>query len=334
MHKPKTVATQNFRLSHLPASRTPETLAEVVREGLCAEEKFLHPKFFYDEHGSLLFDKICDTPEYYPTRTEWSLLQSSSTEIIRRVEPRNILEYGSGTSRKTRALLDAWSEQGVTHHTHVYWPMDVSGELLEDVGRGLSEEYENLFVHALVGDYTAGLGQLPNRFGTTLGLFLGSTLGNFPPEEAGPFLCEITDDLQGGDYFLLGTDLHKDSNVLEAAYNDSQGVTAAFNLNVLTVINRELNGGFDLNKFTHVAFYNESKRQVEMHLKSDVDQVVPVDALGMQASFAKGETIFTEISRKFLPLEVDELLRTAGLHTVKRFVHDEFPYALTLAVKA
>lgn len=323
----ETAQPENFTVTSIRTSRRVPSLRDDVREGLSGSIKRLHPKYFYDETGSELFDRICDTPEYYLTRTEDRLLTRHAAAIIDRAVPRNLLEFGSGTSRKTRRLLDAWSRHP---GRHTYWPFDVSAEMLQVVAQDLAEEYPGLDFHALIGDYTAGLRQLPDMSGTTLALFLGSTLGNFKPGDEVRFLTEIVNCLKPGDYFLLGADLDKDADILEAAYNDAEGVTEAFNKNILTVLNRELGGEFDTSRFDHRAFYNSEKRQVEMHLDATENQSVAIRDLGMRVDFQRGESIWTEISRKFTTLEIEQLFHQAGLESIDRYCDDKRPYVLAL----
>jgi L-histidine N-alpha-methyltransferase len=317
----------NFSVTSIRTSRRVSTLEEDVREGLTGKIKRLHPKFFYDEVGSQLFDRICDTPEYYLTRTEYGLLQQHSADIIARAGPKHLLELGSGTSRKTRLLLDAWSKK---EGTHTYWPFDVSARMLKSVAADLALEYPGLEIHALIGDYTAGLCRLPDMTGTTLALFVGSTLGNFKPDDAGRFLSELVSCLKPGDFFLLGVDLDKDPNVLRAAYNDAQGITEAFNKNILAVVNRKLDAQFDLDKFTHRAFYNHQHRQMEMHLDATQRQTVAIEGLGLVVDFEAGESIWTEISRKYTLPEIDELFDQSGLAVVDRYIDQAHLYALIL----
>ena len=320
--------SSRLRFTLVPPSRPTRTMADDVREGLLSRPRELHPKYFYDERGSQLFDRICDTPEYYPTRTEDALLRQHAADIVAHCAPDNMLELGSGTSRKTRHLLDAWGVDGAT-----YFPFDVSAEMLESVASLLAAEYPQLSVHGLVGDYTAGFGNFPQLHGDTLALFLGSTLGNFAPDFADHFLVEFVSHLERGHHFLIGADLDKDPAVIEAAYNDAEGITAAFNRNVLAVINRELGGNFDLQAFAHRAVYNRRLRRIEMYLDSLTDQRVAISALGAELELRAGEAILTEISRKFTLEELDAMLGAAGLTTVRRYVARDFPYALVLARK-
>ncbi len=302
------------------------SMSEEVRVGLTASQKKLSPKFFYDERGSQLFDRICDTPEYYLTRTEQRLLEKHADALINTTQPNHIIEFGSGTSRKTRVILDALRHQG----SGTYWPFDVSETLLHSVSNELAIEYPELKVHGLVGDYTGGLDGLPHRDGTTLALFIGSTLGNFEADEAQQFVNEIGRQLGAEDYFLLGVDLHKDTGTLEAAYNDQAGLTAAFNLNMLAVLNRELNANFDLTQFRHRAIYNEQTQQIEMYLDSLQDQLVDIGELDLSVRFAQGESLWTEVSRKWTLPRIESLFAMAGFSLVDSFVDQQFPYALAL----
>lgn len=319
----------NVIVQHVAPSRTIPTLREDVAEGLSQRPRELHPKYFYDERGSELFDAICDTPEYYLTRTEFELLERHGWDILAATEPHNMLELGSGTSRKTRLLLSHWHQPG-----GVYWPFDVSAEMLEKVAGELTAEYPSLSIHGLVGDYTAGFGNFPDLDGKTLAMFLGSTLGNFAPEFAESFLADFASHLDFGDYLLIGADLDKDPGVIEAAYNDAQGITAEFNRNVLRVMNAELGATFNPEAFTHKAIYNRELRRIEMYLISDRDQDVEVRALGRSFDFRAGEKILTEISRKFRIEDLQNLMRVASMKVVETFVHPQRPYALMLGRKS
>ena len=237
-----------------PVHSVPD-LAEDVREGLLEKPRQLPPKYFYDQRGSRLFEKICQTPEYYPTRTEDGLLRDNSKHIIERTRPVQILELGSGNAQKTRRIFDACEQ---LDNSCEYVPFDVCENILEVTAARLKQDYDWLDVMPLVGDYHAGLANLPDSDGTRLFLFLGSTIGNFSPDEALNFIDEVKDCMKPGDYFLLGADRVKNIDVLDAAYNDAQGITAEFNLNVLHVINRELGADFDVSGFEHSAKYNES----------------------------------------------------------------------------
>ncbi|MEM9303839.1 MAG: L-histidine N(alpha)-methyltransferase [Pseudomonadota bacterium] len=318
--------TSTVAVRYVEPSRRVPSMADDVRDGLRQRPRELHPKYFYDQRGSELFDRICDTPEYYLTRTENALLRAFAGDIMSRTEPESVIELGSGTSRKTRRLLDAW-----TGSNRVFWPFDVSEEMLVDVARDLNDEYGDLDVRPLVGDYTAGFGNFPDLEGRTLALFLGSTIGNFAPDFAEHFLMDFVSHLDPGDFFLLGADLAKEPAVIHAAYNDAEGVTAAFNRNVLHVINRELDADFEPEAFAHRAIYNESLHRIEMYLDSVEDQRVRIGALDLDLRFDKGEAILTEISRKFTWGQLDRLFEAADLDVVHSWVDDEYPYALLLA---
>lgn len=318
--------SSEHRITRIEPSRPTAAIAEDVIRGLTRADKELHPKYFYDERGSELFDRICDTPEYYLTRTEQALLGRHAGRIMHACRPRNVLEFGSGTSRKTRLLLGAWTDVG----PRTYWPFDVSAEMLEGVVEALAVDYPDLAVHGLIGDYNAGLENLPRMTGVTLALFLGSTLGNFEPHQGAEFFDQIARRSMPGDYLLLGADLDKDPAVIEAAYNDRAGITAEFNRNVLAVLNRELDADFDLAHFEHRALYNRDRRQVEMYLISTRRQGVRIGALNLDLSFAAGEAICTEISRKFTVEELGELMAGAGFEPISRLVDETHPYALVL----
>ncbi|MDY6943160.1 MAG: L-histidine N(alpha)-methyltransferase [Pseudomonadota bacterium] len=297
----------------VPASRAVPTLEEDVKSGLCDPPRTLPPKYFYDERGSQLFDRICDTPEYYPTRTEDALLAADAEDIIRLAQPDHIVELGSGTARKTRHLFNAASAIG---HRVSYWPFDVCEPLLVSVAESLRQEYPAMAVNPLVGDYHAGLDGLPPIEGRRLFVFLGGTLGNFTESESVEFLTELRGLMRDGDTLLLGVDRVKDHDVLNAAYNDAAGVTAEFNTNVLRVLNRELDANFDVDAFRHRAQFVAERGQVEMYLVCDVPQTVRFGALDLEIQFNAGERLRTEISRKFTPQTLTSLLTSAGLSVV------------------
>jgi L-histidine Nalpha-methyltransferase len=305
-------------------------LAEDVRRGLGSKPKWLPPKYFYDEHGARLFEAICDTPEYYPTRVEQALLERIAGDVIARCRPTDVVELGSGSARKTRILLEA---VGRLLGAGRYVPFDVSEKMLRESSRALLERFEWLRVHAVVGDFDHDLGRLPAGE-RRLFLFLGGTIGNFHHGEDAEFLSRIARVLGPGDHLLLGTDLVKDHAVLNAAYNDEAGITAEFNKNVLAVINRELGGRFDLEDFEHVACYEPSAARIEMHLRARRELVVRIQALDLAVHFEAGETILTEISRKFTPESVSRLLEAAGLDLRGWFVPEDGAFGLSLSAKA
>lgn len=313
-----------------PVRRIP-SLADDVRRYLLGASRSVPPKYFYDERGSLLFDRICDTKEYYPTRLEAALLGASAPDIVQRARPDHILELGSGTSRKTRALLRACQDLGQRPE---YWPLDVSEEILEQTAVALRTAYPWLAVNPLVGDYSGGLGNLPAMPGAVLCLFLGGTVGNFPEREAEAFLLDLAAQLNPGDHLLVGFDRVKDRSALEAAYNDGQGLTAEFNRNMLNVINRELGADFDPGDFDHHAVFNQDEARIEMYLVARSDITVRLPEIGETLSLSAGERILTEISRKFTRQSLERLLAAGGFELEERFDAPDEWYSLALARKA
>lgn len=307
-----------------------KSLARDVRLGLSARQKALPPKYFYDDRGSRLFDRICDTPEYYPTRTELALLDRIADTLIDAARPTDLVELGSGAARKTRRLLDAMGRSGRPGR---YVPFDVSESMLVDSSRQLLHDYPWLTIHGVVGDYEEHLDRIP-RGERRLILFIGSTLGNFAPNEAVRFLSRIREQMKENDRLLLGTDLVKNRAVLDAAYNDAQGLTAAFNKNVLSVINRELHADFEPDSFEHVAFFEPEKNQVEMYLRSRRRQEVHIRALDMSVHFEEGETIHTEVSRKFTRASLSRTLERAGLQLSEWYTPENEYFALSLSRKS
>tara|TARA_Y100000588_G_scaffold222454_1_gene236357 strand:- start:3003 stop:3923 length:921 start_codon:yes stop_codon:yes gene_type:complete len=303
-------------------------LTEDVVAGLFASNKRLPPKYFYDDHGSELFDQICDEPEYYPTRTEDALLESSARDIVGRVKPDRIIEFGSGMSRKIRHLLSACSE---LEYYPTYVPFDVCDEVMIKSGRELVEKFAWLNVAPLSGDYTAGLGNLPIKGECNLVIFLGGTIGNFSEEQGVMFLSEILEVMGPTDRLLLGADRVKDPNVLHAAYNDVAGVTAAFNLNLLEVLNRDLGANFDRENFEHYAFYNPTKNQIEMYIMCLHEQEVRFDKLRRSLRFREGNVICTEISRKFTREQLEDMLRQAGFKICAHYESHLPSFSLVLA---
>jgi len=286
-----------------------------VIEGLTRAQKSLPPKYLYDAQGSELFEQICDLPEYYPTRTEAAILQEYATEIAETIGICELVEVGSGSSTKTRLLLDAYQK---LNYPLYYVPIDVSASILESTCQQLSLDYPGLKIHGLIGTYELALQRLTStHLPARTVCFLGSTIGNFPPSECDRFLSQVTNTLNKGDYFLLGADLQKPIDILEAAYNDSQGVTAAFSLNLLNHLNWRFQSNFAPNCFKHHAFYNQSADQIEIHLVSLESQSVRLEALDLEIEFALGETILTEISRKFNLEKMEQLLTAHGLKTVQ-----------------
>jgi L-histidine Nalpha-methyltransferase len=280
---------------------------DAVVTGLAASPKTIPPTYFYDARGSELFEQICTLPEYYPTRTETAILRRYAGEIAARIGPgAQIVEYGSGASEKIRIILDAMDAPVA------YVPVDISGDYLREVAERLASDYTGLEITAVVADYhhpfAVPASRRPAR--ARMSLFTGSTIGNFAPDEAMAFLRHAARRLSGGGALVIGVDLRKDPNLLHAAYNDSAGVTAAFNLNLLTRINRELDGTFDPSAFDHYATYNPRHGRIEMHLVSRRPQRVSV--AGRSFHFATGESIHTENSYKFDVDGFRDMARRAG----------------------
>lgn len=306
-----------LHLHSVAPARTVPSLADDVRAGFERRPRMLAPKYFYDARGSDLFDRICDTPEYYPTRSEHELLDTHADSVVDRLRPDHIVELGSGTARKTVSLIAACERAGLAP---VYWPFDVCAEVLEQAAANLRPHFPWLQVHALVGDYTAGLAHLPRPAGRCLYVFLGGTFGNFEPAEGCALLRDLTAHMQDGDALLLGVDRVKDRATIEAAYNDAAGVTAAFNRNVLYVLNRELDGDFEPEAFRHEARFNAGQGRIEMVLRAERRMHVSLRALGCSYTFEPDEPLLTEISRKFTPEQLDRELGEAGMARRASFV--------------
>ncbi|MCW3041215.1 MAG: egtD [Solirubrobacterales bacterium] len=306
------------------------SLADDVLDGLTRPFKELPPKHFYDAHGAELFDRICDLPEYYPTRAEREILQLRSADIAQLTGAVELVELGSGTAAKTRVLLSALADAGTLAR---YVPFDVTETMVREVARTLLDEYEGLEVHGIVGDFERHLQHVPDPVPgePRIVAFLGGTIGNFTPGSRRGFLRAMADLLGDGDHLLLGTDLVKDPAVLEAAYDDSAGVTAAFNRNVLTVLNRELDADFDPEAFDHVAFFDREHEWIEMRLRAQRRMVVPIRGLGLEVTFEAREEIRTEISAKFTPQRLEADLAAAGLELVELLTDPQERFALTLA---
>lgn len=292
--------------------------------GLSRTPKSLPPKWLYDARGSELFEMITCLPEYYPTRAERELLRTHAPVIAAEAGARTLIELGSGSSEKTRHLLDCLPA------LHTYVPVDVSDSALEQAGRALAAERPGLAVHGLVADFTRAL-DLPDTPGPRLLVFLGGTIGNLTPAERAAFLTSVRSLLRPGDAFLLGMDLVKDTSVLVAAYDDAAGVTAAFNKNVLTVLNRELGADFVPDAFAHVARWNPADEWIEMRLRSLTHQTVKIPALGLSVDFADGEELRTEISAKFRRTGVARELHQAGLQMDRWWTTDTNSYGIVLA---
>ncbi|MBR8829348.1 MAG: L-histidine N(alpha)-methyltransferase [Gomphosphaeria aponina SAG 52.96 = DSM 107014] len=296
--------------------------------GLSQTPKTLPFWYFYDQKGSQLFEQICTLPEYYPTRTETVILQAYAKEIGRITGACELVELGSGSSTKTRLLLDAYQELGYPLR---YVPIDVSSSILEASAQQLLIDYPELKVNGLVATYQLGLNQLtPKILPGIMIFFLGSSLGNFTQEKSDRFFAQITTALTSGDYFLLGIDLQKSPAILAAAYNDSQGITAAFNLNLLAHLNWRFRGNFDLSLFEHQAKYNQIAGQIEMYLAAKKSHSVHLEKLDFTVNFEAGETILTEISRKFNLQQMEQYLETKGLKVRQLFTDSQQWFALLL----
>ncbi|MFB7329300.1 L-histidine N(alpha)-methyltransferase [Streptomyces sp. NPDC056190] len=309
----------------LPEDAMAAALRADVQKGLTSDPKTLPPKWFYDARGSELFEQITELPEYYPTRAEREILADRAAEIADALPARTLVELGSGSSEKTRHLIDALPR------LHTYVPVDVSDTALEQAGRALVAERPGLNVHALIADFTAGL-TLPHSPGPRLLAFLGGTIGNLLPGERAEFLAWVRALLSPGDALLLGTDLVKAEDVLVRAYDDAAGVTAAFNRNVLSVVNRELGADFEPDAFDHVALWDTTNEWIEMRLRSRTAQTVKVPALDLAVHFAAGEELRTEVSAKFRKDRVSVELAAAGLELERWWTDGEERFALSLSV--
>jgi L-histidine N-alpha-methyltransferase len=312
---------------HLTGDDLRAALERDVRVGLTAPAKWLPPVWFYDDRGSALFDEITRLEEYYPTRAERALLEAHAPEMADRSGADTLVELGAGTCDKSRVLLDALLAAGTLER---YVPLDVSDGTLWAAATALATDYPGLDVHAVVGDFDRHIDRIPVE-GRRMVAFLGSTIGNFYPEQRRRFLFDLDCTMAHGDSLLLGTDLIKDEKKLVAAYDDAAGVTAEFNRNVLHVLNRELHAGFDPGRFEHVALWNEEDGRIEMRLRSLDDQLVPIVDLDLEVPFAAGEDLLTEISTKFTRSGVEAELFEAGFIVDAMWEAAEGEFLLTLA---
>jgi L-histidine N-alpha-methyltransferase len=312
---------------HLAAGDLRAELERDVKSGLGGARKSLPPKWFYDEVGSKLFEQITELPEYYPTRAERALLQLHAADIAALARSDTLVELGAGSCEKTRLLLDALAARGELRR---YVPFDVSAEFLQASAAGLAREYKGLQVHAVVGDFLCHLDAVP-RAGRRLVAFLGGTIGNLVPAQRRRFWAALRATMGPADRLLLGADLVKDVPRILAAYDDAAGVTARFNRNVLSVVNRELDADFVPSHFDHVVRWDPNAHWVEMHLRSDRDQLVHVGALGLTVPFAKDEELLTEISAKFTPAGIGTEMVRAGFVVDRQWGADGGEFLLTLA---
>jgi L-histidine Nalpha-methyltransferase len=323
--------SEAIRIQSCLADGDERVLAEDVLDGLTRPFKELPPKHFYDAYGSELFERICELPEYYPTRTERLILEEHAGEIVECTGAGELVELGSGSAEKARILLDAMAQAGTLRR---YVPLDVSEQMLQNAAEELVGEYDGLRVDGVIGDFERHLGQLPDRAsGARIVALLGGTIGNFPPGSRRRLLREIARLLGPRDRFLLGTDLVKDPAVLEAAYDDPQGITAEFNRNVLRVINRELDADFWPEAFDHVAFFDRRHEWIEMRLRARRPQSVLIAELGLRVEFAAGEELRTEISAKFTRRRLEADLGAAGMALERWFTDPEELFAVSLAAR-
>lgn len=315
--------------NHLAADSAYHALRRDVFDGLRKTPKSLPPKWFYDSVGSDLFDQITRLPEYYPTRAEAEILRERAADVASASGADTLVELGSGTSEKTRLLLDALRAGGSLRR---FVPFDVDASILSTAAAAIAREYEGVEIRAVCGDFEEHLAEIP-RGGRRLFAFLGSTIGNLTPGPRGEFLAALSAQLRPGDSLLLGTDLVKDTERLVRAYDDAAGVTAAFNRNVLAVVNRELDADFDVDAFRHVARWNAAEERIEMWLRAQGSQRVHVGALGLTVDFAAGEEMLTEVSCKFHPDKVIDELDAAGLRRIRWWTDRAGDFGLSLAVK-
>lgn len=314
---------------HLTDRDLHDTLLRDARDGLTSAPKILPPKYFYDERGSALFDQITRLPEYYPTRLEAEILRREADDLVAASGADTLVELGSGTSEKTRILLDAMNRAGVLRR---FVGFDVSEATLRTAAAAIAEEYPGTEVRAVVGDFERHLGRLPH-LGRRMVAFLGGTIGNLGRVERATLLRDLSSGLAPGDTLLLGTDLVKDRDRLVRAYDDAAGVTAEFNKNMLRVLNRELGADFEVDGFTHVARWDPTEERIEMWLRSDRRQTVHVSALALDVSFEAGEEMRTEISSKFRRAGVEAELDAGGFRLDRWLTDDAGDYALSLSTR-
>ncbi|ONI84193.1 L-histidine N(alpha)-methyltransferase [Actinosynnema sp. ALI-1.44] len=312
---------------HLAEDHAARALAADARVGLSATPKVLPPKWFYDARGSDLFEQITRLPEYYPTRAEREILGDRAGRIAATSQAHTLVELGSGSSEKTRLLLDALRAAGTLRQ---FVPLDVSRTALRDAAEALAVDYPSLVVHGVVGDFTEHLALLPGEAPRVVA-FLGGTIGNLLPVERAKFLASLRDVLQPGEWLLLGTDLVKDPETVRVAYDDAAGVTAQFNKNVLHVLNRELGADFDVDAFDHVALWDPDNEWVEMRLRAQRAMRVRIPALDMVVSFTEGEELHTEISAKFRRESIAAELADAGFELTEWWTDTQDRFGLSLS---
>lgn len=313
------------------ATKIEKTFAEEIRSSLNADLKFISPKFFYDKKGSELFEKICLLPEYYPTRTEVTILKKLQNELPSFLDDSfRIVELGSGSSVKTRLIIDIFTK---LQNTIEYFPIDIS-EILTESSEQLINDYDNLHITGIIDTYEGGLEFLKDYDDKkNLIIFLGSSFGNFSPSDGYVFLQKIYSTMKPGDLFLIGLDLVKEKQILESAYNDSQGVTAEFNFNVLSRINAELGANFNLKNFEHYSVYHEKEQRIEMYLKSCTNQSVIIPKSDLLLNLEKNELIHTEYSHKYRLSQIHNLLDDVGFELKHTWLDENKYFSLTLVSK-
>lgn len=313
------------------STKLEKSFADEISFSLNQHSKFISPKFFYDKKGSELFEKICELPEYYPTKTEINILKKLKGELPLYLDGSfRLVELGSGSSVKTRLILDILNQ---VQDKIEYFPIDIS-EILTESSALLQRDYHDLHITGIIDTYEGGLEFLKNYDGKkNLIIFLGSSFGNFTSDEGKEFLEKINSTMKDDDLFLIGLDLVKNKIILENAYNDSQGVTAQFNLNVLSRINDELDADFNLNNFTHCAIYNENDQRIEMYLKSLVNQSVIISKANISLTLKKNELIHTEHSHKYKLSQIRELMHQTGFNIKNTWLDENNQFALTLVSK-
>lgn len=323
----------NSRLQYFKphSTKIEKTFAEEISSSLNSDPKYISPKFFYDKKGSELFEKICLLDEYYPTRAEISILKKLQNELPLFLDDYfRLVELGSGSAVKTRLILDLFDK---LYDKMEYFPIDIS-EILTESSELLLKDYEKLSITGIIDTYEGGIEFVENfDEKRNLILFLGSSYGNFSPSAGKEFLEKINSAMKNNDLFLIGLDLVKDKSVLENAYDDSKGVTASFNLNVLSRINDELDADFNLNNFAHSAVYNQKEQRIEMYLKSLVPQSVIISKSNLLLHLHRDEMILTEYSYKYTLDQIKELMKSTGFEIKRIWLDEKNLFSLTLASK-
>ena len=327
----KYVIDDNLRYFKPHSTKIEKTFADEIFSSLNRDSKYINPKFFYDKRGSSLFEKICDLPEYYLTRTEIEILKNLKSDLSQFLDDSfRLVELGSGSSTKTRLILDIFAK---IQSSIEYFPIDIS-EILTESSELLQRDYPDLEITGIIDTYEGGL-EFIEKYDDkkNLIIFLGSSFGNFTPKEGKIFLQKINSKMKNEDLFLIGLDLVKDKKILEDAYDDAQGITAQFNLNVLSRINDELDADFVLNDFKHIAKYNEKDQRVEMYLKSLVNQSIIISKANLSLKLTEGELIHTEHSHKYKISQIKELMDETGFNIKQNWLDVNNHYALTLVSK-